>query len=64
MNAAASQKVTKPVERAAKEVVKDVKQVVKGGPPAPPLKNAPKEVKSPIKEAPKVLDPKILDKVT
>ncbi len=55
------------MERAAKEVVKDVKQAVKGAPQAPtppaPPKSAPKEVKSAIREAPKVLNQDVLDKV-
>ena len=33
-----------------------MKAVVKGGPQAPASKNAPKEVKSAVKEAPKLLD--------
>ncbi len=67
LNAADPQKVMKPVERAAKEVVKDVKQAVKGGPQAPtppaPPKSAPKEVKSAVREAPKILNQDVLDKV-
>ena len=58
------------MERAAKEVVKDVKQAVKGGPQAPtppappaPPKSAPKEVKAAVREAPKVLNQDVLDKV-
>ena len=56
MAAAAPQEVAKPIERAAKEAVKDVKAAVKGGPQAPTPKSASKDLKSAVKEAPKVLD--------